>query len=1290
MYSTYFQEWLSETFKPCILVYSSELAKISIKKNNLSPADFLRPLGDFTGRKIELSLNDSEIISFTNFQIDFYDNDKFKSIPREKIQNYIDKMFSENAPSWDLSNALLNKDKKNAGEFLSKLKYYYSSPYFTEYEKTIFECLHFDEYELYQQPLVNIFICTLLDEPSAIINLLNTKENIPELILNQIYDPAQENLLIILNDLSEPKCNQLSDEEKERNITKFKRKFSNYSIINIDINTIVTNNSDLKISELYKKYFHKLDLYDPNNDFYRKKEIRYGMYISNENIQKYKDNFYKYFIFFMKNNLINQINRYLEIIQNNSGIKTFLNNFSTFSLLTKKEEIKYYPNTKIYRLTELERAYYNLGLINFYFHNYNNAFGYLKTLKNIINDKSVKFRERIKELMTICKYIIVYSTKEFNFVDEMIAEGTLEQIIRNELIIIKMFENNDNLNPMIENILNFIIATQEKFIKEKNEEKEENKSSSICFNYLYPLLFEKISIYYITHNFYRKFQMFMAFTGDSYHSLKNPMLIYSLISLSNLLNILDEIDSSFINLKLYYNHKLSDICKNLGFLESYFKFAKNCFELLSYKNKKKNSVLEEKYLGNYLESVELIQKNKINCPNIDLDYLEIPQIDNSSLFILEENDYKIKIENERLNQLYKKENSSNTLTWMEFNKYSKKFVENYYVYLIDPDLLCIKMLYDLSNRKLGEMVNIKNRNFQGNINQKLYVNINIKNPLTINLELSSIKLYCDFLPNKNISSKNSDNMSSEKYLKFSEENVSIKSFEDKDILLNVESSIPGQMIIKGLCFIIFNKCKIIHLFNKKNRKRLYVHRPKYLTKYFDDDETYKNLKAEDNNSLMASNIEKRRRTSSMFKKKRIEYYIKDLSEDLYISFPKGTEINVYLYQFILLPISITNNSKNVKIKRFSIFMENSDDKKIKTFFKYITKKIYINPKHNNEIILFPFIPLEIGEIYIKIIVKIEDEIRVKPVEIKRAIIKINVKDSISFELKEICRNFSINDNKNIYNSNDILNFDIKSDVRIKNKKNIINLSLEKPIFNQKKFNLLEIKENLVNENEIHRNFILQNFYSKNINNINDFEYNFDFIKEEMDKLDINKEINNHIIEKFNKILNNINNNIIFFPWNAYESKNNQKNKIQGLYPYNVNLKGPEANKNIIREIFFKSSNIEIMKQAITSNKAIITMLLTINKKELITFNDIIDKYDIFINQDNPEINWIGTQRYTIKNVLDDDDNRNIFKCRFAFITSLKGIIEINRISVLLYKKIKGQSCTKMIIEHITKPLSIDL
>ena len=1302
MYSTYFQEWLSETFKPCILVYCTDLAKKSIKKNNLSPADFLRPLGDFTGKKIEVPFPESEIMSFINFQIDFYDNNKFKSIKQIEIQNYIITMFKENAPKWDLSNSLLNKNKKNISDFISKLKYY-SSPYFTEYEKTLFECLYFGDYELYQQPLINILMCSSIDEPSEIISLLNTKENIPELILKQIYDPAQENLLIILNDLSDNNYIKLTKEQKESNISKFKLKFTNYSIINLDINTkdnIVNDEETKTISELYKKYFHKLDIYDPNNDFYRNKENIYGAHISNENIKKYKENFYKYFNFFLKNNFIHQINRYLEIIQNNSGIKNFLTSFSGFSLLTRKEEINYYPNTKIYKLSELERAYYNLGLINFYFHNYGNAFEYFKTLKGMINNKSIKFAERIKELIVICKYITTYANKEFNFVDEIIAEGTFEQIIRNELIIIKIYENNESLYPMIENILNFIIATRQKFIKEdKNEEKENDKNNNNidnnykCFKYLYPLLFEKIGIYYISHNYYRKFQMFMTFTGESYNKLSNnTMKLYSLNSLSNLLNILDDSDSSFLNLKLFYNNILSEICKNLNYWESYFKFSKNCFELLVYDKFNKNNEIQKEFFEKYLDSVNLIQINNINCSNIDFNFLEIPQIENSSLFILEENDYKINLATEQLKKIYKKENRKNPLTWMEFNKYSEKLVENYYVYLIESDLLCIKMLYDLANRKLGEMVNIKNRNFQGNINQKLYVNINIKNPLVINLELSSIKLNCDFYPD--INKKDSDNKNmSEQYLKFSEENIILKKFEDINILLSVESTVPGQMIINGLDFTFFNKFQITHLFSKKNRKRLYYYRPKYSIKYVEYDENYNNLGVNMGKNLEKGRniIETRRRMSSMFKKKKIEYNIKDLSEDLYISFPKGNEIEVYLYQYILFPISITNNSKNVKIKRFSIFLENSDDAKIKTFFKYITKKIYINPKHNNEIILIPFIPLSLGDIFIKIIIKFEDEIRVKPVEIKRHIIKINVKESISFELKEICSNFTINHNKDIFDSYDILNFNIKSNLRIKNKL-IHNLTLDKPIFNPNKFKLIDIKEYLIDKEEIHQKYTFQKFYSINNNDKNDYKYNLDFIKEDLEKSNADLKTNNHVIEKLTKFLNNINNNIIFFHWNAYEEKNNQTNKISGLFPYNISLKGPKPTKNIIREIFFKYTSIEIIKQKMSLNKTLVVLMLTLNKKELITFNNIIEKYDVLINTNNPEIKWIGTRKYTIKNILDENEDKNIFKCRFSFITSLKGMIEVNRLSVLLYKKIPGkaQQYENINIEHITKPLSVNL
>ena len=1268
MYSTYFQEWLTETFKPCILVYSSELAKASIKKNNLSPADFLRPLGDFTGKKIVTPFIEKDKIPFFNLQLDFYDNDKFKSIPKTETQKYIISMFKENSKDWDLSSTLINRNKENVLKMFSKLKYY-SSSWIRNYEKTLFELLSFSEYELFQQPLLNIFICSSLDDPSVIINLLNKKENIPELISNQIYESPQENLIVILNDLSDSNYNKLTKEQKEENISKFKKTYTDYSMINWDIN-VKENSDDIRemISKTYKKYFHKLDIYDIDNDFYRKKENIYGLYITEENLNKYKQNFLEYFNFFINNKLPLKIKENFEIIQNSYGIKSFL---SGFSLLSKKEEISFYPNTKVYKFKENEKAYYNLGLIYFYFHDFAKTFDYFKALKGLLKEKSVKHSERIKELITICKFILSYNESEFNFVDEMISEGSLEQIIRNELIIIKMFENNESLYPMIGNILHFIIATKQKFIKEYEKD---NLNKSVCFNYLYPLLYEKIGIYYISNNYFRKFQIFMLYAGESYNSLPSEMKIYSLNCFSYLLNILDEIDSSFLNLKLFYNNKLSEMCKNINYWDLHFKFSKNCFELLTYENEKKNKETEEKFLNMYLNSLDHLNSgNLIKGNDSNINSLEIPFIDNRSLFLLEQNDYKIKLTTEKLKELYKNEKVENPLTWMKFNKYSEKLVENYYVYLMENDLSCIKMLYDLANRKLGEMVNIKNRKLKGNINQKLYVNINIKNPLTISLDISSIKLNCDFYPNK------TDSNQDQSYLIFSEENMILNSLENKDILLTVESKIPGKMIINGIDFIFFKKCKINHLFSKKIKRRLYVYRRKYPRKYSDDDEVYKNLKPKiDCNEN--TYVGRSRRRSSMFKKRKIEYDIKNLNDDLYISFPKGEEIDVYLYQFILFPISITNNSNDVKIKRTSIFIEFSDNKRIKSFFKYITKKIYINPKHNNEIFIIPFIPFELGEVYLKIIIKFEDEIRIKPVEIRRAIIKINIKESINFEVKEMYNYFNIN-------------FDIKTDLKIINKEKLNKLEIKQPIFNNNKFILNNSLEDIKKEEVINIKYSfkkLENLENNNTNK-NKIEYNLDFINKELEKEIINIDTNNHIIEKLKRMLNNVKNNLIMFPWSITENINtNLEKEILGLFIYNIKLEQPKPTKKIIKELLYNSEKIEITKNKINNNSLVI-ISLSIDKSILFSFKNSIYKYEIFINEENSEITWIGGKKYNIKNKPEKGEN-NIYECKFCFLTELKGILKINKISVLLYMNednLEGIEKT-MLIKHISKPISIFL
>lgn len=164
---SYFQDWLASAFKPCILVNWHKKTKNIIAKNNLSLSEFLRPLDDFRGKKIQISFKkEKEPIIINNFILDFYDNDKFKPIESSKIIDYLKTMFQMNEPSWNLSSPLITKSHLES--FLNKIKHF-STPWFREFEKTFFECLHFDEYELYQQSLISVFLCSI-EEKTSVIN----------------------------------------------------------------------------------------------------------------------------------------------------------------------------------------------------------------------------------------------------------------------------------------------------------------------------------------------------------------------------------------------------------------------------------------------------------------------------------------------------------------------------------------------------------------------------------------------------------------------------------------------------------------------------------------------------------------------------------------------------------------------------------------------------------------------------------------------------------------------------------------------------------------------------------------------------------------------------------------------------------------------------------------------------------------------------------------------------------------------------------------------------------------
>ena len=1327
--STYFRDWLYNTYKPCALVYTSEKAKSFINKNNISPADFLRPLGDFQGRQISYPYNDKENISIPNFHLDFFDNDKFQKIENDRILQYIITMFDYNQPKWDLSTPTVKKN--NFDPYLNNVKYN-STKWYREFEKTLFECLKFDDYECLQQPLINIFICSVDEKVSIISDELCKAKNTPKLIYEERYTSPMEAIIILLNDKNEDKetpnnniekntkneaqnisqdenavendnnqkinkdkndANEKKKSDLNENINRFKTFFKKYQIIYWEINK--SNKENNETDKIYRKYLHRTDLYNPDNDFFRKNDLILGKYISASDIIEYKEDFFKYITNTFLNKLLEEINEYNNIIKIKKG------GFKNFFKSSNKNADSYYSNTNIYKFSEIERCYYNLGLIHFYLHQYNYSIDHFKSFGKAMKEKSIPHRNRILELLMIIKFLSIYNTKkDFDISGEIkkLPEYSLEQQIKLELLEIKMHENfigNKltlfSITPIRNTIHNFV---GKNFVK---------KASLTCLDYVYPILYEKISVFLLELNKIRNFAFYMAITGFNYNKLFKEMKPYALYSLSQLLFVIDNPNKSFLNFREYYNNKMGMGCNEIKYFEGGVKFFRNCLKF-SYLNDKEdyNYKMQNIYLNFYLSNASRIVQEKLICDNININDVCVPLIDNRSLFILEENDYNIKKKSELIFE--------NEKSWKGFCKYNFKLLNDPYNDLDENDINYVNLIHDISNHSNITKSNIITKEciFHGNLNKKLYVQFTINNPLSIDLIISSIKLLCEFIPD------NEDNINTNPYI-CNEEKINLKKYENVQFILEVEGKVPGKIIIRGLELILFQDCKVIHYFNKKT-KALYSYRKKSISSQGSD--TSFEMNTSDLLKLNRSFLDK-----NIYSKRIIEYIVKDYNNDLFVEFPMGLDISLYLYQLLLYPIILTNNSTQNRVKRFTLFIENCSDQKIYKFFNYFTKEIHLNKENPRTIVYIPILPIFRDDNYIKLLIKFSDEKRIKPIPVKIFLIKVNVKRSLSFEFNETCYNFFSDKNHKI-------DVNLNTNLSIKNVEEFEDLSLKEPIFN-KKYNLLNKKNNETNDGKIHMNYYFErnNDYVEEIiideNDEDDEEakirkrdysemiHNFGFFLSDQNNKNIVNISNNHLYEKFNDLIKKMNYNVIIFPWEAKlrnkkiegkkenienadekvldENKNNVKKSIKGVYIYDLKLKNPNISKNYIRELFYNSTKLEPVVRKINKDKSLIIINISINKTGLIPLGKDIEKYDIFIDESTPLITWFGPNRITVKNHIDNEGD-NIAYCRFTFYTSHKGLLEVNRICVLLYKRFEGMAFATGIIQinHITKPLYLEI
>ena len=283
-----------------------------------------------------------------------------------------------------------------------------------------------------------------------------------------------------------------------------------------------------------------------------------------------------------------------------------------------------------------------------------------------------------------------------------------------------------------------------------------SKNGSVYINYFYPLLNEQIAAYYVILEppKKRKFLWFMVQAAIRYRkeSKLNEFLTYYSLNDFLFLNEFMEKNNknSFLLSKNFISEQLGiifqEIKNNEGAVISFLKNIEN-YIYFSQKDKILYEKKKEKIFKN-LEQLMISIKKENNDENIFsnnyfLNNFPIPEIDNSSILIIEEQDVII-------NNGYKNENKP-IINWDYFKKYDYIPVETKFLCLTPPDIRALVNLDNIIQNKQNFSNFFSKRKFHINLNKKIFVSFIIKNPLPFDININNMKLICEFISQKDLS-----------------------------------------------------------------------------------------------------------------------------------------------------------------------------------------------------------------------------------------------------------------------------------------------------------------------------------------------------------------------------------------------------------------------------------------------------------------------------------------------------------------------------------------------------------
>jgi len=1227
-----FYSWIAKTFSPTSLVFSSQKAQTIIGKNSLSPSQFLRPFGDLSGTQLNFSLNEKYQNIITDFKMDFYDPQDFAKKEINQINNFIINCLSEEKimPTFEKNFRKINKN--NIKQFILQLNQF--SPYFSEFEKLYFELCKFQETELYQQPLLIVFICDINDDINIINGLL--KSNLPKLIQSEAYERTFSDIIILLNDKSNDSDKSYNKISSESN---FKNKY-NTDIITIDINSGNSNPNDLS-NDIWSQYIHKIEEYSDGFE-----PIKRGQYITNKEVNIFREKFINYIDNKFRPALLKLINRIDKELDKNSGINSIFK-----KLKGNKNEIKeYIQEYKILKLSYIEKQRYFLSMLLFHIRDYWDAYENLKKLKDSIKGKNKDYENAIRQFLVICRYLKKDDKSKIDTLDPYsyyLDNKQDELALRNILLYIRMTEKLKQ-NHIIEKLYKYNL----------------NKSKVKYFN---GLVYEKIGFYHLfyEHPKIRKFALNdLIYSTDRYlKESEEDIRSYYLIQNFGYICDLFKIDydyskfdndielNTFSMIKKYVYKNLCTACD----MTNNFKFGIPLFiNYLRLILLELNDVLKNKNIfddKNETDEIDFYFK-KLNAMFIKgkIDYLDnfpIPIIEDSSLVFYIEQDQRILKENNKINLNFVK----------SFEKYLELSVEQKYSVLSDEDISCLRYLDEQSSRNFSSNYFMKTVN-NIKVGEQIFIRFNISNPLNVNLSIKNLTL---IITNKNADSNLVNKTNNEAEYTCGLYDVELPSKTTNGVAMKIVFNTSGLFEISGLTMTLFKNINIRYFFNKKTINTLYLNKNNFkenYTKYVKDNFCFNVIES-----------------------------IKSISININNDSSKMTFLQ---NQINYLSIKIHNNNNEVEIRKYTIFLE--ADNNILLYPKYLHKQ-YLTPTNT---ILIPIIGMNIGECKLKIIIKYEEKTNKSTLDLYRNVLNVKVYKGINLNIEDKIYEYNKSVNRRLIK----INMDVLKSMNIQS----ISFSKNKSIIvNKEKFMIEPYNENNNGDNE--NNII--DLQDKNINQklivklINKENKNEDYSNEQMlDELIGKKkkeDQNNylHIKEFFKDKFCNENNLILKYKINIMD--NNGVNSFNCLYKHEIKINQTTyKNQYYVDNLHLKNNLIKFFNmnyevEDFDDNQKYISINISLlnNDENFETIGNIIEYIEIKVDNTDNNFEWVGLYDTKIKNVMDknETENKKVFNClidnKSCSLSDKKNEINLNHFIFLI--KIKNSN---LIYQYTNFPYSI--